>query len=360
MNKKIAIIGGGLFGVTSYIKLKNKGYDCVLFEKKKDILLGASTNNLNRIHFGYHYPRDDQTAQQSYKGYKKFYKFFKKSVVKNFENYYAIAKESKIDFQTYLKFCKKNSLKYKNVNLKKFKIRFKNITGCVRVKEPIYDWNLITKEVKEKILKLSTNKIKKNETVKKIIKKNKYFLITNKQKYVFDVIVDASYDQSNRLIKKIFIPKKRKYQLVVVFEFYLKNFEKMGLAIMDGNFFSFLPKGNGNKHLIYHVKHSIIKQQISKYMPDRWLKFSKKSKKIFEIKKKIESDLNKYCTNLKIKFSKNVFINPRVIEKGVEKTDRRISTINEINKSYFQIFSAKIDHSIDIADNIVKRVSKKI
>ena len=76
MNKKIAIVGGGLFGVTSYIILKQKGYDCYLFEKKKDLLLGASTNNLNRVHFGYHYPRDDLTAKQSFKGFVSFKKMF--------------------------------------------------------------------------------------------------------------------------------------------------------------------------------------------------------------------------------------------------------------------------------------------
>ena len=34
MNKKIAIIGGGIFGVSTYILLKQKGIDCFLFEKK--------------------------------------------------------------------------------------------------------------------------------------------------------------------------------------------------------------------------------------------------------------------------------------------------------------------------------------
>ena len=39
MNKKIAIIGGGLFGITTYIVLKQNKFDCTLFEKNKDILL---------------------------------------------------------------------------------------------------------------------------------------------------------------------------------------------------------------------------------------------------------------------------------------------------------------------------------
>ena len=55
MNKKIAIIGGGLFGTTAYITLKEKDIT-VLYSKKIKKFLGASTNNLNRVHFGYHYP----------------------------------------------------------------------------------------------------------------------------------------------------------------------------------------------------------------------------------------------------------------------------------------------------------------
>ena len=111
MNKKIAIIGGGLFGLTNYIVLKQKKYDCTLFEKNKDILLGASTNNLNRVHFGYHYPRDNQTAKQSYKGFVNFKKFFYGSIFTNFKNYYFIAKKSKVNLKKYLNFCKKNNLK---------------------------------------------------------------------------------------------------------------------------------------------------------------------------------------------------------------------------------------------------------
>ena len=75
MTKKIAIIGAGLFGVTTYLLLKQKGFDCTLFERKNKILDGASTNNLNRVHFGYHYPRDQETAKQSTKGYNSFKNF---------------------------------------------------------------------------------------------------------------------------------------------------------------------------------------------------------------------------------------------------------------------------------------------
>ena len=41
---------------------------------------------------------------------------------------------------------------------------------------------------------------------------------------------------------------------------------------MDGKFFSFLPKGQSNNHLLYHVKYSIIKQSVSKEFDKNWLK----------------------------------------------------------------------------------------
>ena len=67
MKKKISIIGGGIFGISIYLKLKSAGFDCQLFETKKKLLCGATTNNLNRIHHGFHYPRDKKQQYNLYK-----------------------------------------------------------------------------------------------------------------------------------------------------------------------------------------------------------------------------------------------------------------------------------------------------
>ena len=358
MNKKIAIIGGGLFGLTTYITLKKKGIECYLFEKKKELLSGASTNNLNRVHFGYHYPRDNLTARQSYKGYKSFHRIYKNAIISNFKNYYLIAKNSRVSFEKYLKFCKKNKLNYKKINNSKLGFAIKNVQGGIKVKEPIYDWEIIKKEAKLIIKKFKNNKINLNEKVKKIKKNDKYELVTQKNTYYFDKIIDASYDSSNLLAKNFIKPIKRKYQLVVVFEFKLKKSNKIGLALMDGNYFSFLPKGKNNKHLLYHVKYSVIKQKISNQFPTSWYKYSNYKTKIKKFKKLLLKDFKFYLPNLQIKLTNRLYISPRVIENNVEKTDRRISYINEVSKNYFQIFSAKVDHSADIALEILKKIKK--
>ena len=358
MNKKIAIIGGGLFGITTYIILKKNGCDCTLFEKKRDLLLGASTNNLNRVHFGYHYPRDDKTVKQSYKGYINFKKLFKEAIIKNFKNYYLIAEKSKVNLKSYLKFCKRNKLEFDEITKNRIGFTLNKIEGGIKVKEPIYDWNLIKKKTKIILKKLKKNKINLNEEVIDIKKSAKFKLISNKKNYDFDIIIDASYEQSNTLIKNFKNLSEKKYQLVVVFEFIPKNFKKMGLALMDGNFFSFLPKGKENKHLLYHVKHSIIRESVRKEYPKKWNKISNYKSVIQKSKKLILRDFRNYFPDLQILITKNMYINPRVLLKNVEKNDRRISRINEITKNYFQIFSAKVDHSVDISFEILKKLKK--
>jgi len=244
MKKKIAIIGGGIFGLNLLFKLSSK-YDCTLFEKNKKLLCEASTNNLNRIHLGYHYPRDPETVNQSKEGYKTFSREYKEAIRVKFKNYYLISKKkSRVSFEKYLNFCKKNNLKYKKANINNFFIKCANISGGIEVNEPIYDWNkikkIITKRIKQNHLK---NKIKLNSNVNKIFLQNeKYIIKTSKnEKLIYDCVINSSYENINKF-KPFTIKKKFKYQLTCIFNFYSRKFKNVGLALMDGKFFSFLPK----------------------------------------------------------------------------------------------------------------------
>ena len=365
---KVIVIGSGIFGLTIFLKLISKKYDCILLEKEKRIMLGASTNNLNRVHLGYHYPRDDKTAQQSKIGSNSFIKFYKLSIIKYFQNYYVISKyNSLVNFKDYIKFCKRNKLAFKIIKNKNFftKINEKSkyIEGVIKVNEPIYSWEVIIKIINKKLKSVYKKRILTDSEVIIVTKKNNIFHIKTKNKVFFaDVVIDASYlslnyklFRSNHL-KNFF--KKVFYQITLIAEIEIKNINKLGLAVMDGPFFSMLPKGKYKKHLLYHVKHSVIKE--SQRLTKSFQNINKKDYlEIFKkIKKLMKKDLNYFFPKFKFKFTNNFFISKRVLFKN--KNDSRISSILEPGKNYFLIASAKIDHSVDIANKIDKKISKRL
>ena len=200
MSKRVAIIGGGIFGCTIYRHLIKKKINVSLFEKNSDILKGATTNNLNRVHKGYHYPRDVETVEQSKLGYSLFKKNYNKAILGNFKNYYCINNDGKISFQEYLNFCKENNLYHKIVNPKNFDLRNKNIDGIIEVNEEIYDWDYLRKILKLKIKKLNSKKIYIKHEVKKIKQIGKRYLLKfDKKNLEFDFIINSSFEDINNI-----------------------------------------------------------------------------------------------------------------------------------------------------------------
>jgi hypothetical protein len=65
--------------------------------------MGASGNNQNRLHLGFHYPRSYKTRIQSIKGFNEFVKKYPKFSNKIEKNLYFIANHNKniTDFDTY-------------------------------------------------------------------------------------------------------------------------------------------------------------------------------------------------------------------------------------------------------------------
>ena len=361
---KIIIIGGGIFGITIFLKLLSKKHDCILLEKENKIMLGASTNNLNRVHWGYHYPRDDKTVKQSKEGSRSFLKLYKPSIIKDFDNYYVISKKnSLVNFKNYLRFCKRNKLPFEVVKNKNFfmKINEKNnnIEGIIKVKEPIYSWKIIKEIIYKKI---KNEKVFTNSEVKKIIKKKNIFYVkTNKKTFNADIVIDASYLSLNyylnkkRKIKDFF--KNIVYQITLIPEIKIKNKNKLGLALMDGPFFSLLPQGKINNHLLYHVKHSVIKE--SKKLTEPFHNLIKKNYKnhFKKIKKLMMKDLKFFFPKFNFKFTNKFFLSKRVLLKN--KNDSRISSILELEKNYLMVVSAKVDHSVDLADKLNEIISKR-
>jgi L-2-hydroxyglutarate oxidase LhgO len=102
----ILVIGGGIFGTVISLVLSEDSNNCVtLVEQTDDILNKASKCNHNRLHFGFHYPRSIETANQSLTGMISFFVNFKEAINTSFDNYYLIEKNGKVTANQFIKFC---------------------------------------------------------------------------------------------------------------------------------------------------------------------------------------------------------------------------------------------------------------
>ena len=62
----IFIIGAGWYGLHSAKILESIGRKYRIIEKNKDIFMGSSGFNQNRLHLGFHYPRSFETQRRCF------------------------------------------------------------------------------------------------------------------------------------------------------------------------------------------------------------------------------------------------------------------------------------------------------
>jgi len=264
--KNILIIGAGIHGCFLAKHLAKYNLNVTILEKNKDICAGASNATHNRANRGFHYPRSNSTTSECKYGYRFFENNYKRFLKKT-SSYYCIEKKSKINFKRYINFFRKNKLKFKIIK-KTNLIKNKRLEGIVLGEEGCYDHLKLKNYLKNKI---KSKKIKKyfNFNLEKVFFSKSLLKLTssnnNKVKVIegkFDVIVNATYDNSNVVIKKFGVkkvPTKYIHQLTEVVRVKSnKNFP--GITVMDGPFATLMPYvGKKNEYLLYDVTNSILK-----------------------------------------------------------------------------------------------------
>lgn len=351
--KKVAIIGGGIFGTSAALELCKK-FDVEIFERAGDILTGASTNNHLRHHYGYHYPRSEKTALESIMARESFEKEYKGCVVDGFPAYYGVSKEnSKTTPENFIKFCEALKLPYKLEFPDEELMERSKLALCIKVPEPVYDPDKLKEIVKEK-LKNSTVKLNLNHEIigGKIVGKKKILRFRNKveiNEKEFDYIVSAIYTNFNNLNKWFNFPRKQVlYALMELLEIELPIKGKIGLSVMDGQFSTFLPRGAKNTFALGHVRESVLKQIASDDLDTGLVE----SENLISNKEKIfEESIKNYPILKKAKFIKSIFVT-RVVKAGVGSTDERPTEITEHGNGIYSIFGGKVITCVETAKKL--------
>lgn len=349
---KIGVIGGGIFGVTTAIRLaENHSVD--LFERNSDILQSASGINQYRLHRGYHYPRSIDTALSSIKSEILFKNEFNDAVIDTNDHYYCISKnDSFTSRQQYLDFCTKLNLDFKEVNLSV--IDNSNVSLTIKAKECLFDPNIL-KTVCWKKLKSKGVNVYLNQSVSEEIFQH------------YDFIIISTYANTNSLLNRF-------PNFIQDFQFEICEkpivalpieLHKKSIVIMDGPFMCVDPYGYSNNFVLGNVVHAIHSTNVGKFpkipgifegLLDNGMI---KNPPITNFKKFIETG-SKFIPQLKNSEHLGSMFTIRTVLPKIEKTDARPTIVRKISKNVISIFSGKIGNCVDASIQVEELINNQL
>lgn len=363
-NKKVAVIGAGVFGCCVAMAASKEGYDVTVFERLPDILLGTTDNNTNRVHQGFHYPRDVQTATECRDNYRRFELEFGDALLENYPNIYCIASQKSLTSkEDFIKFIDALGLVYTMTDFKSFNVDIRECNLGILCQETIIDASILRSILRSQLEQ--TKKITlfcgtEVTTIKK--KSHQYelsFLPETVTAQVFDAVVNCSYANINTLTTQLeHEVREGQYEYTVVPIISLE-IPPTSITVMDGPFMTLFPYGKTGNFLLYHVDHSVIKTEITKTLNPDWLDANKSPFSTMDQEKhfrKIVEACTPYVPALANAKLCGYLQSPRMVLPKHEQDDARPSFVNDYGNGYFTVFSGKIDRSLSIADVVCEKL----
>lgn len=352
---KVAVIGGGIFGTSIAAEL---GGFCkvTIFEKNGELLQEGSHINQFRHHYGYHYPRSDETVSDIKNSRKDFEKIFSKAILWGIPTYYGLAKDnSLVSPMSFIKFCKRHDLPYEREFPSGDLMNKKEISLSIKVPEPSYHYERLKEITVARIKKIKNVKINYRSIVTSGVieehgKKVLSFTGNGKKmkKETFDFVVNATYANINQMscwFDFPFFPIRVDLAEVLIVKIPIPP---ISLTVVDGPFATLMPTGNKNEFTLYHVKESII----DRYTPKNGL--VRNRKKMVSRKRRI---FEKSLVYFPILGSAKI-IESRTVHRGVmancEHSDARVAELVEHGFGCWSVLSGKILSSVSIGKRITK------
>jgi hypothetical protein len=337
---KVAIIGSGWFGchIAKVLLKSNKRIHITIFEKNKDIFLGQSGFNSNRLHLGFHYPRANITRNQCVDNFVKFRSEYPNSCEKIKTNLIGIHKESKVKADKYKKIMTSSGLKFKKYNTF---LKFKNITEIIKCDEMLINFHKSIIFYK-KIFINKRIKIYFNNKIKKISDNRNYILLNNSN-IKYDWVINCTACNFGHNFDVKFEPR-----ITLIYKSILKNF---AMIIMDGPFWSIYPFKN-NLYTIGSVVYSrICKAVLKPWQAEKILKnFNnrKVQKQISLYEKQILNDFPKF----KKYFKYHSYYKSIATVKNSKKDERPL--VVKKSGRIISVLGGKIDTVIEAGEKVKK------
>lgn len=340
---KIAVVGGGIFGCVSAIKL-SQSHQVTLFERNSGILHEASGINQYRLHRGYHYPRSPETAIQSIRGFNRFVREYTNCCIRKNTHAYCIATNgSQISALDYLDFLESVDLNY--LWLTDYLTR--NVDLYVECEETLID---ITSFKMELVKQLRENGVEVRTST----------AFTKSPIDDFDLVVNCTYSNLNSLLDE---SEQIDYQFELCEKPVIRlgnRYKNKSYVILDGEFCCIDPLEYRDEHVMGHVKHAIHHTNVGKFpeIPSQFKDVLNmglvKNPPITNIERFIQSGKEFFIDFDPVHVGSMFTI--RTVLPNKHDTDERPTYITKHNDKLYSIFSGKIATCVDIANELVKLV----
>ena len=264
------VIGAGLFGCYIALLLRERhGCSVTLVERESGPMQRASYNNQARIHLGYHYPRSILTGLRSRVNSARFIREYSECVDEDFEMYYGIARTmTNVTATQFEKFCERIEAPLEPAPdsvVAYFDPRL--IESVYRVVEPAFDAVKLTRRLQEDLPRSGVETLFGCEVARLSPAEGGGAGIAvhaRDRGTGTDLRIDAqrvfncTYSNINTILSKSGIdkiPLKQELAEIALVEVppVLKN---VGVTIMCGPFFSFMPFPADGLHSFSHVRYT--------------------------------------------------------------------------------------------------------
>jgi len=349
MGKNICIVGGGLFGCMAAIRLSKAGHRVDLLERDSGLLQGASKNNHNRIHLGYHYLRSIQTARDSIQGLASFTETFRDALRTELPNYYAIAAEhSKTCPERFEEFCQIVRIRYRKEFPPAQLLDPNRLAASYCVPEPVFDYFYVRTAVLRMLSESTANVHLRTPLTSVTAEADGFQVKTPEFSRHYDILINATYCDLNRINAMVGAAQRTyRYEdcVIPVFKY---DYAPFGLTVMDGDFCSVMPRGfRAGEFLLYHVKHSVLQAKLATENYPEMLPWDNDALLFRESSYYMPFLAN--CTS---------FERYRSIRITWENDDdARRSIVYDDVPNYWSILSGKVTTCVDVADELTKLIS---
>lgn len=339
---KIAVVGAGIYGSTTALRLGADGHDVQLFDPL-GVLRAASSINQYRVHAGYHYPRSAETIAEIAEARAEFTKAFAPAIVGNSRHYYAIPREdSRTPPEVYERVMRTHGLPLRACRPDWMNFAF--IERCYEVDENIYDPDVLRAIIKERL--------KERAIPLQLLK----FIPEMREDY--DFVVWATYGLGPR--KELFRPAKYQVAEKLLVEL-PPPLQGVALVVVDGPFTAFDPYGSSSRSLFGSAKNTNHWTTTDAREPIPEPYASMLNRREFEPVPFTAFESMRADACLTAPAAKHAkYIGSRFTVRVVEddpKHDRRILQVREGNPGEIHIFSGKVVSAVKAARLVCKMIS---